>query len=100
MELRGQNSILFHLLISLVTVTLVQPFSLINHLKNLQPLVELVEEGGSGGCSPFTVGNDTECKYYGSCCNDTMRLRDMLQRGTFHCKTLNTTHGATSKSPQ
>jgi len=51
-----------------------------------------------GDCESFRYQHDEKCKYYGSCCEDPMRLREKLARGTFRCVTLNTTHEIKSKS--
>jgi len=102
MELRGRNSIPFYLLISLATATLAQPFGTlyrVGQLERLKQEVEMVAERTSGDCDHFNDGHNEECKYYGSCCNDPMRLREMLQRGIFHCETLNTTRESKSKCP-
>ena len=38
--------------------------------------------------SPNTRGLSEECKYYGDCCTDPMRIREKLEPGTFSCQTL------------
>ena len=45
------------------------------------------------GCTKFPTAPNTEglpenCKYYGDCCTDPMRIREKLEPGTFSCQTL------------
>ena len=102
MELPRQNRILLYLLVlSLATATHTQSFYLVGQFKRPQQEVELVKERTTSPyCSHFSTGKSEECKYYGSCCNDPMRLREMLQKGTFHCETIIWTDRATCKYPQ
>jgi len=41
-----------------------------------------------GNCTQFSEGTEEDCKYYGDCCNDPMRLRERLEKGTFSCVSL------------
>jgi len=50
-----------------------------------------------GTCEHFLQEWTEECKYYGSCCNDPMRLREKLKSGTFRCTTIDTTSDFKSK---
>jgi len=50
--------------------------------KNSQPT--LVEQ-----CTEFKALRYEECKYYGSCCSDPIRLREKLKPGTFTCTPIN-----------
>ena len=63
----------------------------VGRLNQLQQEVTMVKTL-NGDCEWFRDQHDEKCKYYGSCCEDPMRLREKLARGTFRCMTLNTTH--------
>ena len=38
--------------------------------------------------APNHEGLPEECKYYGDCCRDPMRIREKLEPGTFSCQQL------------
>ena len=38
--------------------------------------------------APNNKGLSEECKYYGDCCKDPMRIREKLESGTFSCQSL------------
>ena len=38
--------------------------------------------------APNIEGLSEECKYYGDCCKDPMRIREKLEPGTFSCEQL------------
>ena len=38
--------------------------------------------------APNHEGLSEECKYYGDCCRDPMRIREKLEPGTFSCQHL------------
>lgn len=40
------------------------------------------------GCKRFERGVAEECKYYGDCCQDPMRVWEQLERDTFSCQKL------------
>jgi len=46
-----------------------------------------------GFCILFGSYRVEECKYYGECCGDVVRIRERLEHGTYQCMAIGDTQG-------
>lgn len=100
----GAPSVLLMLMLYVGICYAEQPETLtleVGGLNGENPAIQMVysHNVNKAKCDTITDSTDDECKYYGECCGDPVRIRERLEPGTFECMNIGNVQGGFIASP-
>lgn len=58
-----------------------------------RPTTIITYKHSNVGCETIDKSPNEECKYYGECCGDPVRIRERLEPGTYQCLNIGDVQG-------